>query len=237
MYKKKKILAIIPARGGSVGIPKKNIKLLSGKPLIYWTLNEVKKSNFIDRIIVSTDNQAIANIASQCGAEVPFLRPKALSTSKAKMIDVVLHVLKWLNSRGDLYDLVILLQPTSPLRSSFDLDESVKLFFSRKSIKSVISVCQIDHPVQWMGRLSKNNNMKDFVGRKGVKLNRQDLPVFYRINGAIYLVDIDYLLKNKSFLSRQSYAYVMPRERSVDIDDYFDFEFADFLKMRKKGKD
>jgi N-acylneuraminate cytidylyltransferase/CMP-N,N'-diacetyllegionaminic acid synthase len=231
MYRNKKILALIPARGGSKGLPGKNIKSLLGKPLIAWTIEQAKGSKYSDKVIVSTDDSEIAKISKEYGAKVPFLRPKELATDDAKMIDVVMHAIKWLKGSGNLYDVVILLQPTSPIRKAEDIDLSVEYLFSKKA-SSVVSVCEADCPPNWINTLPENKCMKDFLSLDIINKNRQEFRHFYRLNGAIYLAFCDYLLKKKSFFAAETFAYIMPKERSVDIDDEIDFMFAEFLLER-----
>jgi len=232
MYKGKTILALTPARGGSKGLPRKNVKLLRGKPLIAWTIEEAKKSAYIDKIVVSTDDNEISRVSRKYGAEVPFIRPKKLANDNAKTIDVALHAINRLESDGLVYDLILVLQPTSPLRTAGDVDEAVKLFFL-KDAKAVLSVCEAEYNPCWMNVLPKDGCMKNFLQKDIFGINRQRLAKFYRLNGAIYLVCIDYLKKQKSFFGKKSYAYIMPKERSVDIDDKVDFMFAELLF--KKG--
>lgn len=231
MYKGKKIIALIPARGGSKGLAKKNIKQLSGKPLIAWTIEQAIKSQYIDRVVVSTESKDIANIAKKYGAVVPFLRPKRFATDKAKSTEVVLHAINWFKKNKEYFDLLILLQPTSPLRQYYDVDKAVELLFTKKA-QSVVSVCEVGHHPYWSNTLPKDGCMKNFIKKETVNKNRQTLPVFYRLNGAIYLAYCDYFLKNKSFFGAKTYAYKMPQERSIDIDIELNFQFAEYLMKR-----
>jgi N-acylneuraminate cytidylyltransferase/CMP-N,N'-diacetyllegionaminic acid synthase len=233
MYKNKRILALIPARGGSKGLPHKNIRLLMGNPLIAWSIEEAKKSKYLDRVVVSTDDKKIAVISKEYGANVPFLRPKKFSTDKSAMMGVVFHALKWMESNGDHYDLVLLLQPTSPLRKVQDIDEAIELLFKKKS-QAIVSVCRQEQHPYGMNTLPKSGCLGAFIRLEVVNKNRQELPVFYRINGAIYLACVNYLEKNRQFLGKKTYACIMPIERSVDIDSLQDFEFARFLLSKRK---
>jgi len=231
MYKQKKYLAIIPARAGSQRLLGKNIRIFAGKPLIAWSIEQALKSKYIDKVVVSTESEAIATVAKDSGAEVPFLRPKHLATDNAKSIDVVLHALWYLESSGQVFDKVMLLQPTSPLRSPADIDASIK-WLSAKRAHSVISVCLSEHNPLWANRLSSDYKMDNFIKPEPkIKGKRKNLG-FYRLNGAIYLSDYKYLRKQKSFFGKKSIAFLMPQERSVDIDTKLDFEFAEFLKLR-----
>lgn len=232
MYKGKKIIALIPARGGSKGILNKNVRFLAGKPLIAWTIDEARKSRYLDSVIVSTDSGRIARVSRKHGAEVPFLRPAKLATDKAKMIDVIFHALSWFEQNSEGYDLVMLLQPTSPLRTADDIDGAVRELFT-KNAKSIISVCEAVgfHP-DYVNTLPRSLEMKDFEARCVRDTNRQELPKYYKMNGSVYLAYIDYVAKNRGFLGKESYAYPMPRERSLDIDDGIDLKFAEFLLKR-----
>lgn len=227
MYKNKRILALIPARGGSKGLPHKNIRLLMGKPLIAWTIKQAKNSKYLDRLIVSTDDIKIANISKKYGAEVPILRPKKLATDKATLMDLMAHIIKWMEMKGNPYDLIMVLQPTSPLRRSEDIDATIKLLFA-KNAQAIVSVCESEHHPYGANILPENGCMGVFIRPEVVNKNRQELPIFYRINGAIYLAYRHYLKENKQFLGKKTYAYIMPAERSVDIDSKLDFEFAGF---------
>lgn len=231
MYKDKKILCIIPARSGSKGLPRKNIRLLLGKPLIAWTIEAAKASSYIDTTIVSTEDAKIATLARKFGAEIPFMRPRRLARDNSKGMEVVLHAMNWLENHGEKYDLLMLLQPTSPLRKCEDIDKAIEFLF-RKRAKAVISVCPSEHHPWWSITLTQAKRINKFEKNKIINKNRQDLAVFYRINGALYLAYVDYLRKIKSFIGNQTYAYIMPQERSIDIDTTLDFEFAEFL-MRK----
>ena len=236
MYKNKKILALIPARGASKGLPYKNIRILMEKPLIAWTIEEAKKSKYLDRIIVSTEDVKIANISKRYGADVPFLRPKKLATDTAKMMDVVLHTMKCMEKDNAIYDLIILLQPTSPLRIARDIDNAIKLLFTKKA-QAIVSICQTEHNPCGSNILPINGCLGTFLRPKFINKNRQELSTFYRINGAIYLAYSSYFKKIKQFLGKKTYAYIMPAERSVDIDTKLDFEFAWFLLECKAGKE
>ncbi len=231
MYENKSILAIIPARSGSKGLANKNIRLLFGKPLIVWTIEQAFASNHIDKIIISTDDEEIAEVSRKTGADVPFIRPKELATDETSSMDVVLHAIDWIEKFDKAYDLIILLQPTSPNRISEDIDNSIELIF-HKNASSIVSVCKVDHHPHWSNTLPPDGCMVNFVRTEIAYQNRQELSNFYRLNGAIYLAYCDYLKTQKSFFGDETYAYIMPGERSIDIDCQIDFEFAEFLLQR-----
>ena len=224
----KKVLAIIPARGGSKGVPQKNIKELNGKPLIAWSFETALHCKYIDRIIVSTDDEKIALISKKLGADVPFLRPKELAKDDSKSIDAILHCINWLKENGDEYDILILLQPTSPLRIYTDIDKSIEMLFEKKA-DSIVSVCKTDHNPLWSNTLPSDGKMNDFLKKEVVNINRQQLPEYYRLNGAVYSAWIDYVVKNLSFFGENTFAYIMPTERSVDVDTLFDFKLCEFF--------
>lgn len=233
MYKNKRILALIPARGGSKGLPGKNILPFCGKPLISWTIAQARASRYLDKIVVSTDDEAIAAISLKYGACIPFLRPKRLSASTSNMMDVVMHSLNFFSKKNEKYDIVILLQPTSPLRNSADIDKAIELLFAKKA-SSLISISRSEHHPWWSVSLIKGQRIRKFRGPGSLHKNRQALPDYYRINGAVYMACVDHLRKNKGFLGKSTLAYIMPPERSVDIDTKIDFEFAAFLKAGRK---
>jgi CMP-N,N'-diacetyllegionaminic acid synthase len=228
VYSNKTILGLIPARGGSKGLPKKNVLPLSGKPLIAWTIEQAKSSKYIDKIVVSTDDNEIAEIARKYGAHIPFLRPAAIATDSAKTMDAILHAIDWLGNMKESYDLLIVLQPTSPLRNSGDIDNAVELLFSKKA-KTIVSVCEVEHHPYLSNVLPGDNCLKDFLRPEAINRNRQELPPYYRLNGAIYLSYCEHLLKEKNFFGVESYAYVMPKERSIDINDKIDFRLSELL--------
>ncbi len=228
MFEGKKILGIIPARGGSKGLPGKNIRMLCGKPLIAWSIASALKSQCIDELMVTTDSNEIAQVAEQYGANVPFIRPDELATDEAKSVDVVAHTIDWYEERQKRYDLLMLLQPTSPLRTAEDIRNAVSLFFDKQA-EAVISVCGVDHHPWWSNTLPADGSMKQFLRPEISKTNRQDLPVFYRLNGAIDLIENRLFMERRSFWPERTYAYIMPQERSIDIDSMIDFRLAELL--------
>lgn len=221
MYKDKKIIAIIPARSGSKGLKDKNIKNLNGKPLIAYTIEAAENSGIFDKIIVSTDSKKYAEIAKKYGAEVPFLRSRENSSDKADSWCVVREVLSKLNEK---YDIIFLLQPTSPLRTYRHIQESLTLFFE-KNADTIASVCETPHPIFWCNTLNDDLSMKNFIKPKHNK-PRQMLPKSYTLNGAIYIIK-NHKLKNANFSSNKSFAYIMPQRDSIDIDSELDFIVAE----------
>ncbi|MGL5149167.1 MAG: cytidylyltransferase domain-containing protein [Clostridium sp.] len=221
-----KILAIIPARSGSKGLPNKNIKLLNEKPLIGYTIEAAKETGICDTVFVSTDSIDYAEISKEFGAYVPFLRDISLAEDNSKISDTIIDILEKLENEGKKYDYFILLQPTSPLRDKNDIINAYKLL-KEKNANSIISVCEAEHSPLWMNKLDENLSMDSFI--KDLNKNRQELKKYYRINGAIYLSKVDYYKKNRNFYENLSFAYIMSKENSVDIDTLLDFKFAEFL--------
>ena len=228
MYEGRRILGLIPARGGSKGLPGKNLRELGGKPLIAWSIEASRQSRFVDATLVSTDCPQIAESARRYGAEAPFLRPAELATDTARSFDAILHALAWRQSQGHADDLVVVLQPTSPLRTGADIDRAVELFFARRA-EAVVSVCEVEHHPWWTNTLPEDGNMGDFLRPEALNRNRQELPPHYRLNGALYLAAIPFLQEAGSFYGPRTYAYLMPRERSVDIDSGLDLQSAELL--------
>ncbi len=224
-------LAIIPARGGSKRLPRKNIKSLNGKPLIYYTIRESFKSRYISKIVVSTEDEDIARISSKYGAKV-IKRPKELSKDDTPSIDVVLHALSTLEVQDFKPDIVVLLQPTSPLRNSQDIDNAIELFM-KSDCESVISVCEAEHSPYWSFKV-ENGYLKPIFGEEYLRKRRQDLPKAYMPNGAIYVSTPEVLYRYRSFYCQKMIPYIMSLERSIDIDNEIDFLLAELL-MRKYG--
>jgi N-acylneuraminate cytidylyltransferase/CMP-N,N'-diacetyllegionaminic acid synthase len=232
MYRGKTILGLIPARGGSKGLPRKNLRLLCGKPLIAWSIEQALASKYLDRILVSTDDREIVEISKKYGAEVPFLRPKELASDKARSIDVILHAIDWVENNDKPYDLLMLLQPTSPLRTGEDINKAIELLFEKGAI-SIVSVCEVNHHPYWSNVLPADGCMKKFIKPKIMHKNRQELPIFYRLNGAIYLAYWNYLKQKKSFFGDKTFAYIMPKNRSIDIDEEIDLILSEVLINKK----
>lgn len=221
----KKNLAIIPARSGSKGLKDKNIKLLNGKPLLAYTIEAAMNSNLFDEIHVSTDSKEYADIAIKYGAHVPFLRSSELSTDKATSWDVVREVIHCYKQKGRNYDMVTLLQPTTPLRTGQDIIEAYNLFVGNEA-NAVVGVCEVDHSPLWCNTLPENHDMSNFI-QIGVRdLPRQKLEKYYRLNGAIYMFKTEYLYSSNSIYDSNCIAYIMDKGHSIDIDDEFDFKIA-----------
>jgi N-acylneuraminate cytidylyltransferase len=221
-----KTLAVIPARGGSKSVPHKNVRLLAGRPLIAWTIDAALRTVELDRIVVSTDSDEIANVARDCGAEVPFMRPIDLARDETPGIAPILHAVE----RVPGYDIVVALQPTSPLRESGDISRALKVCRD-KNATSCISVCETREHPNWMKTLDPDGTLRSYDGESLIT-RRQDLPPVYRLNGAIYLAHTQPLLDSLSFYTRRTVGYVMPYVRSWDIDTDVDFEICEQLMGR-----
>ena len=222
-----KNIAIIPARSGSKGLKNKNIKNLNGKPLIAYTIDAAINSGEFDEVMVSTDSEQYAEIARQYGANVPFLRSNVNASDTASSWDMVKEVLRKYKKLGQQFDSFCLLQPTSPLRTAEDIQNAYKLYRDKAKF-AVVSVCEAEHSPLWCGHLSKNCELVGFVDRDSIK-QRQSGDKFYRLNGAIYIVNISLFYKDCFLYQRGSYAYIMSPEKSVDIDTDIDFKVAEAL--------
>jgi len=216
-------LALIPARGGSKGIPRKNIRPFCGKPLLQWSIDAALASACVDQVLVSTDDPEIAQVAMACGAEVPFLRPAELASDTAPGIAPVLHALEQLPQVSD----VLLLQPTSPLRTTADIEAIVALRQQAVRESAASLTPSSKHPA-WMYSLSVDQLLEPLLQFDGVYC-RQQLPPAYVLNGALYLASRPFLLREQAFISPDTMGYVMPAERSVDIDTPSDWQWAEFL--------
>jgi CMP-N,N'-diacetyllegionaminic acid synthase len=221
------VLALISARGGSKGIPRKNIRSFCGKPLLQWSIDAALATTCVDQVVVSTDDPEIAQVARACGAEVPFLRPAELATDTASGIEPVLHALEQLPQVSD----VLLLQPTSPLRTSADIEAIVALRKQAGRESAVSLTPSAKHPA-WMYSLNGDQLLEPLVQLDGAYC-RQQLSTSYVLNGALYLATRAFLLKEQSFIAPETVGFVMPAERSVDIDTPLDWQLAEFLMEKQ----
>jgi len=233
MSDKNSYIAIIPARGGSKRLPGKNLMSIAGKPLISWTIDAAIKSGVFKRVIVSTDSEEIAEIARADGAEVPFLRPSDLSGDHTSTVEVLNHALVELTKGSDnSYTHLACLQPTSPLRKPEDIIKAAE-FMEEKNADAIISVCKNEHSPLWSNVLPEDKNMEGFLDGRIQKTPSQELPEYYRLNGALYICDIPRFIQEQTlFLSTNIYAYIMSRKSSIDIDDEVDFDLAQIYLSR-----
>lgn len=231
-------IAIIPARSGSKGVKDKNIRILNGKPLIYYTVQAALQSKCFDKVMVSTDSSVYADIAVKCGAEVPFLRSKDKSLDTSGSWDVVREVLNRYNEMGLCFEKAALLQPTSPLRDADDIKGACDMFLD-ENVHAIVSVTAVEHPVQWCFRMNADGYIGDVAKSPYINMRRQELEKYYRENGAIYIVNASEILDpDYNLYAKGCYGYEMKSEKSVDIDTEIDLKFAEFLmnEMKNNGR-
>lgn len=228
MFAKQKILALIPARGGSKGIKDKNIIPLAGKPLIAYSIEAAKKSKYIDSIVVTTDSERIAEVAKEYGARVPFLRPAELAADTSKTIDAVLHAIKTLKSMNENYDTLVLLQPTQPLRTVDDIDKAIELYYENGE-NGLVSISHVDDSPLLIRSINDDGKLVNLLSQNST-CRRQDMPDYYKVNGCIYINKIDELNENTSF-NDNKVPFIMDKEHSIDIDEMSDLWMAEcYLK-------
>lgn len=231
------MIAIIPARGGSKGLPGKNIRMLDGKPLIAHTIEAAKKSNCIDRVIVTTDSEDIADVARMYGAEVPFLRPDYLGADTASAVDVYIHCAEYIMKEDNVkVDKFIVLLPTAPLRNEKDIDDAVALWKEKKAT-TLVSMTEAETPISWYYIMNEDGSVKNagFDAEMAVN-NRQDNHIFYIPNGAIYILDYRLLKEKRTYYAEDTIAYIMDRDKAIDIDTAFDFQIVEYI-VEQKGRD
>lgn len=235
MYKNKKILAVITARGGSKGVPHKNIKKLGGKPLIFYTIKSANKSRLIDKLILSSDDKEIIKICEKYKVEIPFVRPAKLATDKATSADTVRHALKFMeNTDKCIYDYIVILQPTSPFRLPEDIDNLIKLVIN-KNADSGVSLSEItsNHPLR--AKKIVNGRVLDYCLKEKL-FRRQDLPVAYKRDGIAYVLSRN-VLNKKYFFGNFVVGYIIPSYRSVDINNEFDWAIAEYMYKKFKRQE
>jgi CMP-N,N'-diacetyllegionaminic acid synthase len=229
MLNNKKILAIIPARGGSKGVPRKNLREVDGETLLGHTINSATKSLYIDKVVVSSEDDEIIAAALQAGADVPFVRPSEYATDEAPGYLPIVHALE--NLPG--YDYVIVLQVTSPLRETTDIDGALEYCLFQEA-NVCVSVTESEVSPYWMYRCSEEGQLTPLLAEKA-PLRRQDLPMTYVLNGAIYIAATNWFLEHKSFLTAETLGYVMPKHKSLDIDTEFDFQLLNLYLKKNSG--
>ena len=231
---KKEFIAIIPARGGSKGVPRKNIKDLAGKPLIYYTINAAKKSKYIKKIFVSTEDPEIKKIVGKYDVDV-IDRPKKLSGDKTPGVEVIKHAIIFLKNLYHIENtFLVILSATTPFKTSTDIDNAIKKFLNSNS-DYLVSVSEVHPPPEWMYKIKQGKLVP--IIKEGKLTRRQDAIPTYQLNGAIYIAKIPAVLKNNSLLGRNKTAYIMPDKRSIDIDSKFDFTMSSLLmKYLKKSR-
>lgn len=222
-----KSIAIIPARSGSKALKDKNIRKLNGIPLIAYSIKCAIESGMFDCVFVSTDSEEYAKIAKEYGADAHFLRSEKNSSDIAGSWDVVREVLTQFEKEGRIFDNIMLLQPTSPLRTKEDIQNCFEMM-KMKDAEAIVSVTEVEHSPLWCNTLPEDLSMEQFYNEMAINTPRQELPSYYRLNGAIYLIKKEELQKEKMFRNK-NYAYVMSNEKSIDIDNELDFKLAEYL--------
>ena len=235
MYKDKKVLAIIPARGGSKGLPGKNIKKLFDKPLIAWSIQHAQESKYIDEIFVSTDCKEIADVSEYYGVKVPFLRPKEFSKDSSSSMDVILYTIKVLEKQKKVFDIIIMLEPTSPLREPKDIDKSIEMLVDTEKAESVVGICEVEgtHP-DFIVKLN-NNFLDPFINKDFVVKRRQDIKPMYFFEGTVYTSYISSIKKRQNFYHDKSVGYIVPKWKSFEVDDILDFIIIEAILKGKQN--
>ncbi len=224
------VLGVILARGGSKGLPRKNVRDLAGKPLIAWTIEAGHESEYIDRLILSSDDADIIAVAEEYGCEVPFQRPSELARDDTPSMDALLHAMNQLPS----YDYITLLQPTSPLRTASDIDATIKTCVKHRA-PACVTVTEADKPPQWMYTLREGHRLEPVLGRDETVYRRQDAPDTYVLNGAVFVARSGWLRRRETFHGDETVAYVMPSERSADVDTELDLEWCEWRAKHHRG--
>lgn len=237
MIQGKTVLAYIPARSGSKSIIDKNIVDICGKPLIAYSIEAAKESKYVDKVIVSTDSKKYAEIAKQYGAEAPFLRPAELASDLAVEMDSCQHMMMWVEENWfHTFDIVLKLEPTSPLRLPEDIDRAIERFVE-KNADTVTTVAEVRTPPFWMNQLPPDASLNNFISKDVMRKNRQELPTYYFLDGLVFVAKWDYLKSNKSWFSENSFASITPQNRAIDIDGLLELEMVRIkIKERKENK-
>jgi N-acylneuraminate cytidylyltransferase/CMP-N,N'-diacetyllegionaminic acid synthase len=220
----KKIIGIVPARIGSKGLKFKNLKKLNSKPLIFWPIKTLKKSKYIDKIILNTDSKKIRNLGTKIGAEAPFLRPKYLASDKSKISDTIIHTIRYFEKKKIFYDYLLLLEPTSPLTTTEDIDNAIEVLEkSNKNADALVSIAEnvTAHP-KFCVKLDNNQMIKTY-DKKFYNINRQKLDKTYFYSGNFYLSKVDSFIKQKTFYHNKTKAIISSKAKSFEIDDELDF--------------
>ena len=235
MYNNKKILAVIPARGGSKGIPSKNIIEVGGKPLIQYTIDCAKHSRYIDRAVISTDSEEIKKVSIECGGDVPFMRPKELALDTSKTIDCIVHAVNTLKEMGETYDYVVIIQNTVPLRKAWHVDESIEKLIDSNE-RSLVSITEVEqHPIL-MRTINEDGTVKNLLPMSST-MRRQDFPKFYKVDGAIAIQKIDEEFNLNTSINDGRLAYIMDSKYSTDIDSYIDIKVIEYYLEKEKEEE
>lgn len=235
MSKEVDIVAIIPARAGSKRLPGKNILPLGGKPVIQWTIEQAKNIKAIDLVVVTSDDKKVIDIANKNNV-LAINRPRELSTDTASTVDVIKHVLDYLKVSGINTKRVMLLQPTSPLRNDEDIIGVIDTMIA-KDANSIVTVCEVEHPIQWCNVLPADHSMEEFIKHEYKNKRSQDLDVHYRLNGSIYLTKTTSFYECSGFMPLGTYSYIMPPSRSIDIDNIIDYQLCILITEGLKNEE
>lgn len=227
----RRVLAVIPARGGSKGVPRKNLRLVGGKPLVAWTIEQARAVPGLDRIVVSSEDAATLDVARAWGADTPFVRPAELAADTTPGIDPILHAVEAMPG----YDYVVLLQPTSPLRRPEDIESCVRHTLTCGA-PACLSVTVADQSPHWMFWMDTSGRLTPLLDGGPPPARRQDLPPVYVINGAIYVAAIPWLIQHRTFVSAETIGFEMPLERSLDLDTEEDFDLLQLRLERLHGQ-
>jgi N-acylneuraminate cytidylyltransferase/CMP-N,N'-diacetyllegionaminic acid synthase len=236
MINKKRILAVVPARSGSKGLKNKNFKVLGGKPLFIHPLLALKKSKYVDKIVLSTDSDRIIKISKKYGSFVFFKRPKQFSKDKSPTFEVLNHALNFFFKKNDFYDYILCLEPTSPFTTSQDIDLVIQKVLKERNYNSAVSISFLEkyHP-NFIFSLNKKGIINPFLKGKKYNYRRQEISKLYYLDGSLYFSNVNSFYKNKGFIGNKTYGYITPKCKSLEIDDFLDFELAKliFKKFKK----
>ncbi len=227
----KTVLAIVMARGGSKGISRKNLRLVGEKPMLAWTIAAARESHFIDRTILSSEDSEIISVARQLGCEVPFVRPAEFALDETSAMDVVRHAIAALKKT---YDFIVLLQPTSPLRTGADIDGCL-MMCHEKTAPAAVSVVEADKNPHWMYSVDNDLRLRPLIASEKRPTRRQCMPSYYALNGAVFVARTEWLVKAGDFVGPETVAYIMPADRSVDVDTERDLWMANALIRKQSG--
>ncbi|MCH9644434.1 MAG: acylneuraminate cytidylyltransferase family protein [Gammaproteobacteria bacterium] len=236
MYKGKTFLAVIPARGGSKGLPDKNIKILCGKPLIMWSTDIAKQSKYIDKIIVSTDSQKIADLAGKAGMSVPFIRPKSLAQDESSTFDVLKHACNFYKKNYNKeYDYIVLLEPTSPLRDVEDVDGAIEKLLASKA-DAIVGVCKVEaQSPEFLIHKDEDGYICGYENKGMKAIRRQDIEDLYYFEGSIYVSKTEKLLAEETFYHNKTIGFEMPKHKALEIDDIEDFRMIEAILLHRES--
>lgn len=231
----KKVLGVIPARGGSKGLPGKNTKDLCGKPLIAWSILAGLQSKVVSRLVVSTDSEEIAKVARNYGADVPFMRPAELARDDSPSAGVILHALDYFKTAGEEFDFVMMIEPTSPLRTAEDLDRAMEVLWKEKDADAIVGVARTEsqNPA-FLLKMDDRGFIQGYENKTIKVLRRQDIASVYYLEGSVYISRVGTFREKSSFYHEKTLGFEFPKWKALEIDDIDDFIMVEAL-MRSKG--